>query len=73
MGFNKYNILESIKDGFAISGKYNAKMLVFKKPNIVIVFANEYPIAAELTKDIWLLLKISDDHEKLENVTKESV
>ena len=73
MDYNKYRILESIKDGFAISGKYNAKKQVFKKPKIVIVFANEYPRAAELTKDRWLILKISDDHEKLENVTKESV
>ena len=51
IGFNNYKILESIKDGFAISGKYNAKKLVFKKPNIVIVFSNDYPRTAELSKD----------------------
>ena len=73
MDSEHYKIFESIKNGSVISGKYNAKKQVFKKPKIVFVFANEYLRAAELTKDRWLILKISDDHEKLENVTKESV
>ena len=73
MNHENYKFLESIKDGRVLSAKYNSKRLEFKKPNIVIVFANEYPKTAELSKDRWQILKISNDHEKLENVTKENV
>ena len=34
----QYKILESIKDGEAIDGKYNSQKLNFKKPNVLIVF-----------------------------------
>ena len=73
LNHENYKLLESIKDGRVLSAKYNTKRLEIKKPNIVIVFANEYPRTVELAKDRWLILKISDDHEKLENVTKENV
>ena len=66
MDFNKYKILEHIKDG----SKYDGKKLIFKKPNVVIVFSTKAPDMSKLSKDRWLILKISDDHEKLENVTK---
>ncbi len=38
-----YNLLEQLKDGQAISTKYDSKCLRFKTPNIVIVFANYMP------------------------------
>ena len=68
-----YKLLESIKDGRVLSAKYNTRRLEFKKPNTVIVFSNETPGTEELSKDRWLILRISNDHEKLENVTKENV
>ena len=33
-----YKILERIKNGAAMAGKYMSKKLIFKKPNVVIVF-----------------------------------
>ena len=38
-----YAILELIKDGNAVSSKYNSQVLTFKTPNIVIVFSNYLP------------------------------
>merc|ERR1712082_323013 len=38
-----YSILESIKDGVAIDGKYNSQKLNFKKPNVLMVFSNREP------------------------------
>ena len=38
-----YPVLESIKDGTAINGKYQSEVLRFKTPNIVIVFSNDDP------------------------------
>ena len=40
------------------------------KPNVVMVVSTKAPDMSKLSKDSWLILKISDDHEKLENVTK---
>ena len=36
-----YQILQQIKDGVAISGKYDSSLLKFKEKNIVIVFFNQ--------------------------------
>ena len=33
-------MLEAIKDGTAINGKYQSEVLRFKTPNVVIVFSN---------------------------------
>ena len=34
----QYKILESIKDGEAVDGKYMSRQFNFKKPNVLIVF-----------------------------------
>ena len=71
MDIGKYKILKSIKDGLVMTLRSNiCKKLVFKKPNVVMVFSTKAPDMSKLSKDSWLILKISDDHEKLENVTK---
>ena len=46
----KYKILESIKDGSAMALKYNAKRLVFKKPNVLIVFKTRHLIRVNSQK-----------------------
>ena len=46
-----YYLLESIKDGKAMAGKYNTKKMKFKKPNVIIVFSNKYPDTKEFSKD----------------------
>ena len=61
-----YKILEHIKDGKAMAGKFNSKLLKFKKPNIVIVFSNNEPNMSHLSMDRWRIFKISKDLEHLE-------
>ena len=56
-----YTLLEEIKDGQAISSKYDSKILRFKTPNIVAVFSNELPTTIEMSTDRWKIFKINDD------------
>ena len=56
-----YYILESIKDGIAVSSKYNNNIMRFKVPNIVIVFSNTPPNTRELSKDRWGIFQILKD------------
>ena len=53
-----YSILESIKDGTAVSSKYNNDVMRFKIPNVVIVFSNHIPNTKELSKDRWKIVSI---------------
>ena len=52
-----YFILESIKDGTAVSSKYNDVMR-FKIPNAVVVFSNHMPNTRELSNDRWKIFRI---------------
>ena len=63
-----YSLLESIKDGEAVSGKYNTMMMTFTTPNVVMVFSNDYPDTTEFSEDRWMIFKINKDLE-LEEVT----
>lgn len=53
-----YAILESIKDGTAVSSKYNNDVIRFKMPNVVVVFSNHIPNTKELSKDRWKVFRI---------------
>ncbi len=53
-----YEILESIKDGIAVSSKYNSDILQFKHPNVVVVFSNNTPNTRELSLDRWKIFRI---------------
>ena len=53
-----YELLEEIKDGNAVSTKYDSKRLTFKTPNIVLVFSNEQPIITKISKDRWSIFNI---------------
>ena len=53
-----YSILESIKDGTAVSSKYNNDVMRFKIPNVVVVFSNHLPSTKELSKDRWKIFRI---------------
>ena len=59
-----YYILESIKDGIAVSSKYNNDIIRFKVPNVVIVFSNSSPNTTELSKDRWKIFQILKDELK---------
>jgi len=56
-----YSFLEDIKDGKAISSKYDSKELKIVTPNIVIVFSNDAPYTEKLSFDRWMRYDISDD------------
>ena len=53
-----YNLFEQIKDGQAISAKYDSKVLRFKTPNIVLVFANNQPSRSKMSLDRWQTFNI---------------
>merc|ERR1711954_26586 len=65
LDLGQYKILERIKDGVAVDGKYNSQKLNFKKPNVLIVFSNGKPDQNKLSKDRWTILKISKDLTEL--------
>ena len=54
-----YAVLELIKDGNAISSKYNSQVLTFKVPNMVIVFSNYMPSKEKLSKDRWEIYTVN--------------
>ena len=56
-----YILFEDIKDGFAISTKYDSKQLCFNTPNIVIVFSNAKPKKNMVSLDRWKILDIIND------------
>ena len=62
-----YGVLESIKDGIAVSAKYNSDVLHFKTPNVVIVFSNVLPSVTQLSRDRWSVLYITKGG--LKNIT----
>ena len=66
---DNYKILENIKDGSAIAGKYQSCRVRFKKPNIVIVFSNYGPETDALSEDRWNIFKISKDLSSLVTLT----
>ncbi len=56
-----YPALEAIKDGTAISSKYNSEVVRFKTPNTVIVFSNTNPDVIQLSRDRWQIFNIEAD------------
>ena len=56
-----YTLFEDIKDGRAMSTKYDSKEIKFCVPNIVVIFANELPIFEKMSPDRWNVFYISDD------------
>ena len=56
-----YTLFEKIKDGQAISTKYDSKVLSFKTPNILMVFSNEEPCTTQVSIDRWTIYKIVND------------
>ena len=59
-----YTLFEDIKDGFAISTKYDSKQLRFNIPNIVIIFSNTRPLIRSVSKDRWKVYNITNEELK---------
>jgi hypothetical protein len=55
-----YTVLEQIKDGIAMTSKYNNDVIRFRIPNIVIVFSNTKPAITQLSKDRWKIYNITN-------------
>ena len=55
-----YSVLEAIKDGTAINGKYQSEGVRFKTPNVVFVFSNVDP-DVQLSRDRWQISSITKD------------
>ena len=62
-----YAVLEQIKDGCAISSKYNSTVLTFKVPNVLIVFSNIKPNTFNLSKDRWRVYSINKNGLRCSN------
>lgn len=58
-GFVSYEALEAVKDGIFFSSKYEAGMVVFDSPHVV-VFANFEPDRCKLSADRWVVRQIDD-------------
>ena len=56
-----YAVLEHIKDGCAVSSKYNSTVINFKTPNILIIFSNNRPNTSNLSTDRWRLYSINKE------------
>ena len=57
-----YAILEEIKDGNAVSTKYDSSILELNTPNIVVVFSNEAPDKRRMSKDRWSVYNIGGEY-----------
>ena len=57
-----YTLLEDLKDGQAITSKYDSKVLRFASPNVVILFSNEEPCSDKLSRDRWKIYTIFGDN-----------
>ena len=69
---SSYRVLETIKDGRALTKKYHTKMLHFKTPNVLIVFSNHPPNNHRLCQDRWNIFEITMGGE-LEAVTLDRI
>ena len=59
--WQNYTVLEHIKDGSAVSSKYNSSIVTFKTPNQLIIFSNNQPNVSELSSDRWRIYSINKD------------
>ena len=64
-----YTLFEDIKDGFAISTKYDSKQLRFNIPNIVIIFSNTRPVIGSVSKDRWRVYNIINEELRIINIS----
>ena len=56
-----YELIEQIKNGRTLAGKFDSKELKFHTPNIIVVFSNEMPDVDQLSKDRWKIFQIRDE------------
>ena len=65
-----YTLLENIVDGEAnVVREGNVKIVVFTRPNVIMVFSHEYPDTEKLSSVRWMIFKINSEMQ-LEDVTE---
>ena len=65
-----YRILEKIKDGRVMAAVGNGvKRVRFTRPNVVMVFSNDYPNTGKFSRGRWLIFKINSEMQ-LKDVTE---
>lgn len=52
-----YSLMESLKNGYLVSTKYNSTTIVFKIPHVV-VFANFAPDTSKMSADRWVVTEL---------------
>ena len=56
-----YEMLEEIKDGNAVSTKYDSSIFALNIPNIVLVFSNEAPDKNKMSEDRWNVYSVGGE------------
>jgi hypothetical protein len=65
-----YTLLENIVDGEAnVVREGNVKIVVFTRPNVIMIFSHEYPDTEKLSSVRWMIFKINSEMQ-LEDVTE---
>ena len=54
-------MLEAIKDGNAVNGKYHSEVVRFNMPNTAILFSNNDPDVMQLSRDRWQIFNITEE------------
>ena len=57
-----YGFIEEIKDGNAVSTKYNSSVLDIKIPNSVVVFSSELPDITRMSTDRWTVYSTDGEY-----------
>lgn len=60
MEYLNYTVLEQIKDKMVFSPKYNSRTKIFRQNTHVIVFCNEEPNMAKMTRDRFHCVNLND-------------
>lgn len=61
MEYFQYSTIESIKNGYVVSGKYDSTVIKFNRPHII-VFANTAPDKSRMTiQDRWHIVEIKTE------------
>lgn len=67
-----YNAIESVKDGFITSSKYESSTLNFNCPHVVI-FSNDLPDLNKLSEDRWCIYYIEQNTKILKKMNLKNV
>jgi hypothetical protein len=58
--FFDYSVIENLKNGHLITGKYGGKIRRFADGLPMVVFSNQHPDVSKLSQDRWRILKIGE-------------